>query len=111
MLLQGFVKRLAEIKGVLAMLQANVQRIELDLRWDTKEFTAALEDSKENLRPLPPTVEVSCLIKFPCAGDAHHTNMYWERWGIDFVSAYNCAETYTCTYLNAQPSYKGTMTL
>ena len=60
-------------------MQANVQRIELDLRWDTKEFMAALDDSKEDLRPLPPSVEVLCLIKVPCATDAQHANLWWER--------------------------------
>lgn len=60
---------------MLPLLQANVQRIELDLRWDTKEFMAALDDSKEDLRPLPPSIEVSCLTKVPCASNAHHTNL------------------------------------
>lgn len=37
--------------------QASIQRIELDLRWDAKEFPAALDRSLQ-LKPLPAGVEV-----------------------------------------------------
>ena len=37
--------------------QANIQRVELDLRWDVKEFPAAL-DRSSHLKPLPGGVEV-----------------------------------------------------
>ena len=37
--------------------QANIQRVELDLRWDAKEFPAAL-DRSSHLKPLPAGVEV-----------------------------------------------------
>ena len=37
--------------------QASIQRVELDLRWDAKEFPAAL-DRSSHLKPLPAGVEV-----------------------------------------------------
>lgn len=47
-------------------LQATVQRIELDLRWDSIEFLAALDPSTQRLQELPSTIEVRTLSLLTC---------------------------------------------
>ena len=48
-------------------LQATVQRVELDLRWDSKEFLAALDPTTQQLKALPATVEVWALSLQHCS--------------------------------------------
>ena len=42
-------------------MQATVQRVELDVRWDTKEFSAALDPCTQQVKALPPAIEVRLL--------------------------------------------------
>ena len=46
----------------ICRLQASIQKVELDLRWDTKEFSAALDPCTQQVKALPATIEVRLLL-------------------------------------------------